>query len=50
MLQASETLIEEARDLLQLHHQELPRSLDAMLTSIEAAIDAIAQAVELIKC
>ncbi|GAC1361486.1 MAG: hypothetical protein NVSMB32_00520 [Actinomycetota bacterium] len=49
MLQASEMLIAQARDVLQLHRQELPRSFAVIMANIEAAIDAIDQAVDLME-
>jgi uncharacterized protein YqgV (UPF0045/DUF77 family) len=46
MIQAAESLAEQARDVLQLHRQEVPRSFTGVTTSLEAAIDALDRAVE----
>jgi hypothetical protein len=46
MIQAAGSLAEQARDVLQLHRQEVPRSFSKAITSLEAAIEALDQAVE----
>ena len=46
MIQAAETLTEQARDVLQLHRKEVPRSFAGIMASLEAAVEALAQAVE----
>lgn len=49
MLQAAETLTEQARAVLQLHRHELPRSFADVTVSIDSAIEGLAQAVELME-
>jgi hypothetical protein len=46
MIQAAESLAEQARDVLQLHRQEIPRSFSGVTASLETAIDALDRAVE----
>ena len=46
MIQAAESLTEQARDVLHIHRQEVPRSFSGVIASLNAAIDALAQAVE----
>jgi hypothetical protein len=41
MIQAAESLAEQARDVLQLHRQEVPRPFIGVTASLEAAIDAL---------
>jgi hypothetical protein len=46
MIQAAESLAEQARDVLQLHRQEVPRSFSDVKASLEVAIEALDRAVE----
>jgi hypothetical protein len=43
LVTAADSLTEQARDLLQLHRQEVPRSFSVIAT-LEAAMDALDEA------
>jgi hypothetical protein len=44
LINAADNLTEQARDLLQLHRQELQRSFPKVTTGLEAALDALDEA------
>ena len=44
LINAADGLTEQARDVLQLYRHELERSFPAVMTHLEAAIEALAEA------
>ena len=46
IIQAAEGLAEQARDVLQLHRQEVPRSFTDVVANLEVAVEALDRAVE----